>query len=154
MESNCNIYEPSNPFEKIKLCGNVVGVKKYIFDIQGYIPLIINQSENNRPLVWVYAKSVSQKKIICIVNANKSNHEQVQCRDEGDLLVFNIKNPKNGEWVTFFKMIISKQYIPEVDELDLRPLGINIHGKNDELYIGEACLKNNIIVGSDVFLSL
>lgn len=149
-------YEPCsfpeiNPFEKIKICGNVIGVKKYIFEIRGYVPFIINKSKEDRPLVWFYAKSERNKKIICIVEENKSKHEQVNCRDDGDLLVFNIQNPATQEWVTFFKMIISKQFIPEIEELDLRPLGVNIHGRNDELIIGKTSLKNNIIIGPEVF---
>lgn len=151
MESEQNIYPPTNPFEKIKLCGNVIGVKRYIFASQGYVPMIINKSENGRPSVWFYAKSTLQQKIIPIVEDNRTKHNLVKCRDEGDRLIFNIQNPHNKQWVTFFKMIISKQYIPEVEELDLRPLGVNIHGANDELFIGNVCLSRNVVIGSDIF---
>lgn len=149
MESESTQIPPFEPFDKIKICGNIIGTK-YIFDIRGYIPMIIGKSDEGRPLVWFYAR-LRDGKQICVVDRNVSQHRQVTCRDDGDLLVFNIQNPQSGDWVTFFKMIVSKQYIPEVVELDLRPFGIDIHGVDDELFIGKSSLKNNIIVGSEVF---
>lgn len=140
------------PFEKLKICGNIIGTK-YIFQINEYIPIIIGKSPDNTPLVWVYAKLPNDNEI-CVVDRNISKHAQIECENLDDLLLFKIKHPAEEKWVIFFKLIISKWYIPEIVKLDLRPFGLNIHGDNDSLFIGDTCLKNNNIIGSEVFFKI
>lgn len=140
------------PFEKLNICGNIIGTK-YIFQINDYIPIIIGKSPDNTPLVWVYARLPNGDEK-CVVDENISKHEQIICENMDDLLLFKIKHPTEEKWVIFFKLIISKWYIPEIVKLDLRPFGLNIHGDNDSLFIGNACLKNNNIIGSEVFFKI
>lgn len=126
------------PFEKLKVCGNIIGTR-YIFQIDDYIPLIVGKSIDNTPLVWAYAK-LPNSDVICVVDENRSNHQQISCENLDDLLLFKIKHPKEEKWIIFFKLIISKWFIPEIVKLDLRPFGLNIHGDNDSLFIGNTSL--------------
>lgn len=140
------------PFEKLKVCGNIIGTR-YIFQIDDYIPLIVGKSIDNTPLVWAYAK-LSNNDVICVVNKNSSNHRQISCENLDDLLLFKIKHPTEEKWIIFFKLIVSKWFIPEIVKLDLRPFGLNIYGDDDSLFIGNTCLKDNNIVGSEVFFKI
>lgn len=140
------------PFEKIKICSNIIGAK-YIFKIGNYIPMIIGKSDENKPLVWFYTR-LKNGEILCVVDKNEQKHRQIECIKEENQMIFKIKKSDDTECVTFFKIKTSKWYTPKVVELDLRPFGLNIHADNDNLYIGNSCLKENVIIGSEVFFSI
>lgn len=140
------------PFDRIKICSNIVGTK-YIFKIGDYIPMLIGRSSEDKPLVWFYAKLANGDKFP-VVERNEVKHRQIRRSLNENIIEFEIENPISKEWVTFFKMIISDWYTPEIIELDLRPFGLNIYGDNNSLYIGNSCLKENIITGSEYFYKI
>lgn len=152
MEARHIQYPTFVPFEKLKICSNIIGAR-YIFKIGDYIPMIIGKSDDNQPQIWFYTR-LKNGEILCVVDKNEQKHIQIECIKEEGQMIFKIKKPDDTDYVTFFKIIISKWYTPEVVELDLRPFGLNIHGDNDGLYIGNSCLKDNVIIGSEIFFSM
>lgn len=136
------------PFDKIMVCGNIISAK-YLFRIGNYYPIIIGKSPENKPEVYFYVKT--QNEIKCIVQNNQTNHSQVECNNNDTSLRFKVKTIDGKKSVTFFELLISENCIPEITILDLRPLGLNIWGQNNSLFIGTTCYKDNIIECSEVF---
>lgn len=150
MNSVNSYIPPFIPFDKIMVCGNIISAK-YLFCIGNYYPIIIGKSSDNKPEVYCYART--KQGIERIVNKNESTHPQVECNNSETMLKFNIKNKDGKETVTFFELLISDKYIPEITKLDLRPLGLNIWGGNNGLIVGNSFYKDNIIECSETFYS-
>ena len=126
-----------NPFPKLIICGNTLINVKIPFEVEGQIPLLIGNNET--PKIWLSVpEPPPAKKWHQIVRTNRALHK--------DARVIGVDTAEISVWVINKKVLsLTKREdgVPEVTELDLRPLGLNIFGDTTKLMIGTNKLINN-----------
>jgi hypothetical protein len=125
------------PFPTLVLCGNTLINVQIPFEIEGEIPLLIGNNE--APKIWLSAPAQPPaKRWNQIIRANRLLHKAANILGSGtqelsvtisNTMVLKLRKMPNG--------------IPEVTDLDLRPLGLIIYGDTSSLMIGTNKLVNN-----------
>lgn len=141
MENKTQIPSEYTPFDEIILCGNKLIKVKKIVDDKGFIPILIGENKKNRkPQIWLNAKTTDgtiklidkNKPLINLIEFNEySNENQIDIilNNEGEKhIILQIENV--GE-------------VPSITKFDLRTIGYNIFGDENELNIGGNKMINN-----------
>ncbi|EHO14689.1 hypothetical protein [Myroides odoratimimus] len=145
MESN---KYPTN-FEKLKLlniCSNKIYGGGNLIKIDDYIPLIIGNGFV--PKIWLYLKT--ETGVINIVEENHSNNNNVKI-----LIKENIKEVKIE--IKGLTILIAKLYEDDkclITFLDLKPIGINIFGNDNELSVADSIYSNNTFSDIDFLFNI
>ncbi len=135
------------PYPQIKLCSNNLGVK-YLFDINGYYPIIIGQG--NIPKVWLFVEINNE--IVSLLKDNVPQIAQIKIHKEKKYLKIKVYDFATQEWLPILNINFSNPNLPNIDCLDLRPFGILCYGNKELLHIGNNKLKDNSISGAEVFI--
>lgn len=137
---NIDIDLPNDykPFVTLNLCSNIG--TNYIVPIRAknYAPLLIGQGEV--PIIWIaLANPNDPTKWNYLVRANKSFHPDVKVQiDKANSAVEVYAGAQ-----ALIKAKIEKADSAAVSHIDLRPIGLNIHGNETTLYVGNNQLSSN-----------
>lgn len=135
------------PYETLVLCSNRLSVQVPLMLKDLGAPLLIGKGDN--PRVWVAVTSnVPTRQYFYIVQDNSPLSPQVQVKSEngtttvttGDIVLCKVSQTGEREAV--------------VSELDLRPVGLAIHGNSDALWIGKSRMSQNQFMGSQVAIMI
>lgn len=137
---NLKIYKVSEknnkPPQEIVLCGNKVNEYKYLFSLDGFIPLFIN--ENSIPKISLYIKD-AEKNIICLVYENEPLNPTIKFnynKEESSITINDVQNKIN-----LLKIDFSNEL--RISYLDFKPMGYNLHGDDKMLFVGNSKLQGN-----------
>ena len=143
-------YEVSQDYtkpNKLVLCSNTLIDVNIPFLFENNIPLLIGQ--NDDPQVWLQARSGNQKgQWVVVVEKNEGLHESIKVtKDKNGKVVIHAKDTKVLE-------VEKHQDHYEVIDLDMRPLGLNIHGNETMLMIGNTQMSQNTFQDAEVMISI
>ena len=140
-QKNFKKYEP---YWRITFCSNVIEGGGYIFEMSGKHPVLIGKG--NPPLVWL---SIPAKDgVRSIVNGSRSLENSVSVVSilGGTQIVLS-----GGHIILSVRQISPNE--AEVDEIDLRPFGLSVHGNRDGLKVGGMSLSGNHFSGVGTMFS-
>jgi hypothetical protein len=136
-----NLPQSFQPFPTLIVCSNTIIGGGHLVSIGDVLPLIIGQGP--KPLIWLQAALDPQaKNFVTVVDASISKHPAVRV----------IEDDKGGVKITTGNTAVlrvkpSGSDCAVVDEIDLRPLGINIHGDASTLNAGGATFSGSTFSG-------
>jgi len=133
---------------KLNVCSNVLIGGGFIFSLGTILPLIIGKGPV--PMIWMQSYDFKSKKSNILVDGNISRHPDVLVTKPEDGVVeigiikgvrmLRVKNTGGDSSVVSF--------------MDLRPIGLNITGDQNELKVGNSSFSKNTIEGVNVFFGL
>ena len=135
------------PLQTLTICSNVLSGGGVPFEMRGVVPLLIGKGTAG-PVVWLSVpKDAQGSEWLDIVVANKATFNRL------DLLTAS-----NTVSVLFqggpLLSVIGSDDAAEVTELDLRPVGLNIHGSRNGLMVGNINMASNHFAGASTMMSL
>ena len=130
------------PYEKINICGNIVGTK-YLLELSGYYPIIIGRGDV--PLIWLYVEMNGI--IIPLVEQNTPKTPQIRVVLNDTDIKIKVFNLNEKLWIPMLEMNFVNSEQPIISRIDLRPIGINFHGEENALWISDKKIINMNIEG-------
>ena len=131
------------PFKELILCSNKFVNGLIPIEVDGNMPLLVGKGE--LPLVWLATplKFRLKWKYIVVENQSLSSHIKVKIsKEDSEIYVIFVK--ENNEETNLLKVKKESDDKAIVTEIDFRPLGLNIHGNDVQLFVGTNTLSNNI----------
>lgn len=130
------------PVPKVAFCSNVLQNVEVPLAVDDQPVLLIGQEDI--PLIWLKAPASPQtKEWVFVISANRSAHPAVE--------VQVILSSRLVRVLTAgIEVLVARSTGPEavaVDHLDLRPLGLDVHGDGDALFLGGTVLSSNVFEG-------
>ena len=142
-----NMPKSYKPFDVLTLCSNKIIGGSYIVSMGEVIPIILGQGD--KPMVWLQAVADPKgKTFTTVVEASISMHPAIKVLQVEDALEVSIDN------TTVLKIKSSEGGSASVEELDLRPLGINMFGDNTKLQVGGMTFTGNTFQGVGTVIAL
>ncbi len=129
------------PYKILNICSNSIKDGGHVLAVGEVLPLVIGKGE--KPMIWMQALADSKlKTFVTIVEASVPIHPAVRVYEKSgqlivavmETIVLSIENSDTDS----AKIII----------LDLRPLGLNLHGNESVLFVGTSQLSNNSMIGT------
>ena len=141
--------EEYRPYSKIVICGNTLINVQIPFEVEGQVPLLIGNDGN--PKIWLIARFLSHPNVRWqpIVSRNRSLHNAVSLTGAdtenisitvGGTIILSLHKRSDG--------------IPEVMQLDLRPIGLKIYGDNSKLFVGSNEFYDNTFENLKVMVEI
>ena len=134
--------------DQIVLCSNTILGGSQLF-LLGNTPPLLVVAGGQAPRIWLQAISdPDTKSFIPIVQDSRSIHPAVNVSVDGSSIVIIV-----GDY-TVLKAVSLGESSVTVNEIDLRPLGLNVYGDHSGLKLGGMQLSNNTMSGVGVAFSL
>lgn len=145
MITTSNLPNGYRPYSSIDLCGNKLLGGGHILSLGEVLPLVIGAGA--KPLLWMQAiTDVKTKSFITIVEASIPTLPAVRIKAEDSAVVVLV-----GIVRVLVVKKVSEDAI-EIPEIDLRPIGVNLYGKNGDLYAGTMQFSGNTFSGGGTFI--
>ncbi len=125
------------PWESVSWCGLRALNVPFLVEAEGFPPLVIGKGRV--PMVWLAQlgdKAGDQWKWVVVANAPKDGEFRVNQDEEKRLVTIR----KSG--LPILSARVGPFNVMTVDYLDLRPIGINIHGEKGSLWACEQKMNN------------
>ena len=133
------------PLEKLTICSNTLQGGSNLVAVGELLPILIGKVDT--PQIWLSALDNAEKnQFIPIVEANISKHHVVKVYEENG--VYNVSVA--GDII--LSVIKKSESEAEVIKLDLRPIGLNIHGDETTLYVGNGSFKDSGMSGGGTLI--
>lgn len=127
-------------YQSITVCSNEIVGGGHLFAMGDILPLLIGSGP--KPLIWLQAVAApNSKEFVTIVDASVSTHPAVRVSDQGGKVTVVI----GGKTVLAVEALSEQKAI--VSELDLRPIGLNVHGNASMLYVGGMQISGSTFAG-------
>lgn len=140
-----NLPKSYIPYDSLIVCSNSLKDGGHIVSIGDVLPIIIGRGE--KPMIWLQALTKPEsKEFVMIVEGSISKHPAVKVYEENDVLKVSV----SGTMVLSVRATAEKS--AEVDELDLRPLGLNLHGNSSMLMVGSSLFSGNSMSGGGILI--
>lgn len=140
MTTGYKLPEFYSPYETLVVCSNNLSGGGYILAIGDVLPVLVGKGK--KPQVWLQALSNPEKnEFLTIVEASMSKHPAVTVFEESGVLNIHV----GGKNVLSVR--VTDEDSAEISLLDLRPLGIDLHGNNSELKVGNSTFSRNSFTG-------
>ena len=111
------------------------------------LPLLIGVGAT--PRIWLQAVSApGSKEFTTVVDDSKSTHPAVSVTTEGNKVVVSVRGR------TVITAESNSEQSVTVNELDFRPIGLNVFGNSSSLSLGGTQLSNNTFSGVGVAFGL
>ena len=111
------------PYQSITFCSNNLIGGGYIFAMGKVLPLLIGSGET--PRIWLQAvSSPGSKDFITVVNDSTPTHPAAFVKIDGKKVIVSVQ----GRTVIATEATGAQSVV--VNELDLRPIGLNVFGKH------------------------
>jgi hypothetical protein len=131
-----SLPEQYRPYQNINFCNNQIIGGGHIFAMGKDLPLLIG--EGITPRIWLQAVSEpGGKEFITVVSDSKSTHPAVSVKLDGKSVIVTVQ----GRTVISAKS--NGAHAVTVNELDLRPVGLNVFGNTSGLNLGGMHLSHN-----------
>lgn len=147
MDTKNELPKNYKPLDELNVCSNrLLGGAKLI-GINGFSPILIG--DGAIPAIWIYGKN-EKNKWIELINESKSLHPAIQIINDkiNREIVIGIQN------TIILKGKMASDKICIVNNLDLRPIGFDIHGKDNNLFIGNSTFSGNTFQGIGFFVGI
>ena len=130
----------------LKIGSNTLKDTELLFSISGYSPIIIGKGDM-MPRVWIYA--LIRGEVHTVVNNNKSEilPIKIEYDEDSQNLVFTFVNQMTNQNICMLSLE-STQDTCIISKLDLRPLGLKIYIKDDNLIVGSMTFSQNYFSGN------
>ena len=132
--------------EKLDICSNILIGGGDLIKIENFVPLIIGAGAT--PKIWITIKIANN--LIELIKENLTENNQIKIEISQSLR--KVKIFAENKIIISAKMINDNECL--VDELDLRPIGLNIFGNTNELNIAGTNLSNNSISGAKFLIGM
>jgi len=133
------------PYKTLIICSNSLIGGGFLLSMGDIIPLLIGKGE--KPQIWLQALVDSEnKKFIPIVEASISKHPAVSIIETLGMLTINIQG------TNILSVNKYDENSAEIDSIDLRSIGFNIHGTKTQLIIGNSTFSGNSMSGGGVLI--
>ncbi|ELF6907029.1 hypothetical protein [Vibrio cholerae] len=133
------------PLKKLTICSNTLTGGGNLLSIGGDIPVLIGKG--SVPQIWLKAVADSStNELVPVVVKNKSLHPAIKVVVQNNNIIVLI----SGETILSAKATSMDVVI--VDKLDLRPLGLNLHGNNSSLTVGGSTFSRNSMHGGGALI--
>jgi hypothetical protein len=136
------------PYQTLIVCGNTLINGKVPLEVNGYIPFLVGVGPSG-PLVWLQLPRGKQLDFWqYVVRANRSLHKAVKVKESANEVHAYIRS-------TLVLLVVAE--VPEsarIEHLDLRPMGLRIHGTTKELQVGEKTMRDNVFENVDAMLGI
>lgn len=149
MEVDTNSPKGFEPFEQLDVCSNVIVGGGSIIGIKDFAPIRIGKGKEY-PLVWLYV--YMRGEWIPVLKANKSRSPELLVTTNSALHQVVVKSAKT----IIVECRMNNEESCSVNRLDLRPLGIDLWGVDDSLFVRNARFSGNFfhngkyLIGSSV----
>lgn len=135
------------PYASLIVCSNSLLGGGHIVSIGDVLPIIIGKGE--KPMVWLQALTKPEsKEFVTIVEGSISKYPAVKIYEENFVLKVSI----SGTMVLSVRSTADDS--ADVDELDLRPLGLNLHGDSSMLMVGASKFSGNSMSGGGILIGV
>jgi len=135
------------PFKTLKICSNTISGGGNLVAVGEVLPLLIGKGE--KPKIWLQALANSKNnQFVTIVEESISKHPSVKVYEESGYLNVIISE----DVILSVKMLSQDSAV--VDKLDLRPIGINMHGNSSSLTVGGGTFTGNSMAGGGTLIGL
>jgi len=132
-------------YETLIVCSNTLSGGGYILAIGDVLPILVGKGE--KPQVWLQALSTPDKnEFVTIVEASISKHQAVKVFEDSGALNIHVGG------TNVLSVRVTGEDSAEVFLLDLRPLGIKLHGNNSELVVGNSTFSGNFFAGGGTMI--
>ncbi|POU19362.1 hypothetical protein C3420_13825 [Acinetobacter sp. ACNIH3] len=148
MYSLHNLPADYQAFQTLNLCSNKVLGGGFPFSLGSELPLLVGNGPG--PVIWLQAvQNSSTKELLLLVDRNVPTVKGVEVTkpEEGVIEIF-IGTTK----ILRIKKTGSDSAI--ISKLDLRPIGLNITGNQENLSIGGSSFSGNTFQGAQVVIGL
>lgn len=125
------------PYGELTVCGNRLNNAQMLLEVNGHAPLLVGAGK--KPRLWLSVPTTKEgTEWASIVRDNQALHPKIQITEgaDGSLLVL-----ADGKRVLVVRS--SDETHAEIPELDLRPLGFNVHGDAATLWVGSNQFSSN-----------
>lgn len=137
MKQDLQVPKNYKPLSRLTLCSNTLIDVQVPFEIEGGVPLLIGG--NGEPEIWLNARPPKpDMEWYPVIRQNRPLHKEAQIQGVGgELISITIQGTR--------VLTLEKREgnVLEVTELDLRPIGLNIHGDRSGLMVGSTQLVSN-----------
>ncbi len=145
---NINSLPPLyHPFKEIEIGTNRLVDGEVLFSLSDNVPLLIGV--NGSPRVWLSIPADPKGKTWqTLVRDNKSLNPTVTVKVNGNTVT--IDTPDG----IVLKVRKENERLVKVQQINLRPFGINIHGNESSLTVMNSNLSGNMFVGAKVMVGI
>jgi hypothetical protein len=152
MKANPRLPEGYIPFEELVICSNQFINGRVPFQLEGEIPFLVGKGPV--PLVWlsVPVTTVTKDGKIWkeVVAANKSASQKIAIISSEEDVSVTVK--LDAQILMHVKKLSDQK--AEITSLDLRPLGLNVYGDTNGLYIASSLLSHNVFRNVHTMVSM
>lgn len=142
-----NLPKSYIPYNTLLVCSNTLTGVEHFVTVGEIVPLVVGKGD--KPKVWLQALiDQKSKKFILLVDASISKHPAVLVYEDDDTLKINL----SGTLVLSVKA--TGENIAEIDNLDMRPLGINLYGTKNNLMVGDNMFSGSSMIGGKAFINV
>ncbi|MEK6725714.1 MAG: hypothetical protein AABY54_04075 [Deltaproteobacteria bacterium] len=140
-----NLPKSYIPYDTLVVCSNTLIGGVNVVAIGEVLPLLIGKGD--KPRIWLQAiAKPDSSDFVTIVEESISTHPAVKIYEENNV----IKVEASGTLVLTVKL--TGENSAEVEILDFRPLGLNMHGTKGSLTVGGSTFSQNTMSGGKVFI--
>jgi hypothetical protein len=145
--SRTNLPKSYQPYGNLTVCSNHLIGGGQIVAVGDVLPLIIGKGE--KPQIWLQAMNNPEtKEFISIVENSVSKHPAVEVLEVSGSVIISIQGIK----VLSVKQVSEDSAV--VESMDLRPIGVNLHGNSNSMDVGNSVLSGNSMHGDSVLIGL
>ncbi|MDN3551905.1 hypothetical protein QWY74_00215 [Halomonas almeriensis] len=142
-----NLPEGFTPYPSLVVCSNTISGGGHVVAAGEILPLLVGKGD--KPKIWLQAvEDAKEKRFITIVEASVSQHARVKVYEDED----HLKILVSGDLILSVKSSDSEQAI--IDQLDFRPIGLNMQGDSSGLSVGGSVFSGNAMHGGGAFIGL
>lgn len=145
MITTSNLPKTFTPYETLVVCSNTLIGGVNVVAIGDVLPLLIGKGA--KPKIWMQAvDKPGSTDFVTIIDESISTHPAARIYEENNV----IKVEVSGTLVLAVRPTGDNS--AEVEILDSRPLGLNIHGTRSSLNVGDTTLSHNTMSGGSAFI--
>ncbi len=137
------------PFKELIVCSNQFIRGVVPIRIKSKIPFLVGKGDV--PIIWLNAPSAKDgnnwKEVVV---KNESLNKKIEVMISKD----TVSIATNDKTFTVIKVNKLSYDLAEIIDLDLRPLGLNIYGDKNGLYIGTHSVLNNIFEAAHTMIAM
>jgi len=142
-----NLPSSYQPYEKLTICSNSLIGGGHVVELAGALPLIIGCGE--KPQVWLQAISNPEKmEFVSVVENSVSKFPAVEVKEIDGSIIITIQ----GKQVLKVRNVSNSEAV--VENMDLRPIGLNLYGDANNMNIPNGSFSGNSMSGGGVLLGL
>jgi hypothetical protein len=140
-----NLPESYTPYNTLVVCSNTLTGGGNIVAVGDILPLVVGKGD--KPKIWLQALADPKtKEFITIVDASISKHPSIKVFEQDDALKIIVSS------TVVLSVKATGEDSVEIDNLDMRPLGLNLYGTKTELRVGTNTFSGNSMSGGGTLI--